>query len=121
MGPADQHPDHHPPSPAPTPVSTSAAAARPPANRPAGTHPPSASPKNLVTLLRLRFRPPKPVLAELFGAAPNTITSAEIWPLLTQAGYYIEPAGPRFTTLAGLTRYAQAHGLDLTPKAKPAR
>jgi hypothetical protein len=97
----------------------------PPTRKPAGGHPPALSiaGKTLVTLLRLRFRPPKPVLAELFGAAPNTITGAEqqIWPLLTQAGHYIEPAGPQFTTLAGLTRYAQAHGLDLTPKAKPAR
>ena len=96
-----------------------------PTRRPAGGHPPALSiaGKTLVTVLRLRFRPPKPVLAELFGVVPTTITSAEhqIWPLLTQAGYYIEPAGPRLTTLADLTGYAQAHGLNLTPKPKPAR
>jgi hypothetical protein len=96
-----------------------------PTRRPAGGHPSALSiaEKTLVTVLRLRFRPPKPVLAELFGVVPSTITSAEhqIWPLLTQAGYYIEPAGPRFTTLADLTGYAKAHGLNLTPKPKPAR
>ena len=96
----------------------------PPTRKPAGGHQPALTiaEKTLVTLLRLRFRPPKPVLAELFGVVPNTITSAErqIWPLLTQAGYYIEPAGPQLTTLTDLTRYAQAHGLDLTPKPKPA-
>ena len=97
----------------------------PPTRKPAGGHPPALSiaEKTLITILRLRFRPPKPVLAELFGVVPTTITSAErqIWPLLTQAGHYIEPAGPKLTTLADLTAYAHAHGIDLTPKHKPAR
>ena len=70
----------------------------PPTRKPAGGHPPALTiaEKTLVTLLRLRFRPPKPVLAELFGVVPNTITSAErqIWPLLTQAGYSSNQPGP---------------------------
>ena len=62
------------------------------------------------------------VLAGLFGVVTGTIAKAErqIRPLLTQAGYVIEPAGTRLGTLAELTTYASSHGIELTPKAKPA-
>src|SRR5436309_3205881 len=63
------------------------------------------------------------VLAGLFGVVAGTIAKAErqIRPLLTQAGYVIEPAGPRLGTLTELTAYASSHGIDLTAKAKSAR
>jgi hypothetical protein len=78
--------------------------------------------QTLITMLRLRFRPPHPVLADLFGVPPADITRAQrqIWPMLVQAGYPTEPAGPPLKTLTDLTSYAQAHGLSLTPKPKPA-
>jgi hypothetical protein len=74
-------------------------------------------------VLRQRFRTPQHVLAELFGVVKGTIAKAErqIRPLLIQADYVIEPAGPRLGTLAELTAYASSHQIDLTPKAKPAR
>jgi transposase len=97
----------------------------PPARRPAGGHPPALSlaEQTLVTVLRLRFQPPQHVLAELFGVVTGTIAKAErqTRPLLEQHGYQIEPAGTPIKTLAGLTAYASAHGIELTPKAKPAR
>ena len=76
----------------------------------------------LVTVLRQRFRTPQHVLAGPFGVVTGTIAKAErqIRPLLIQAGYVIEPAGTRLGTLAELTAYASSHGIDLTPKAKPA-
>jgi len=37
-------------------------------------------------------------------------------PLLEQHGHHIEPAGTPIKTLAGLTAYASAHGIELTPK-----
>jgi transposase len=78
--------------------------------------------QTLITMLRLRFRPPHPVLADLFGVPPADITRAQrqIWPMLVQAGYPTEPAGPPLKTLTDLTSYARAHGLSLTPKPKPA-
>ena len=86
-------------------------------------HPPlNLAEQTLITMLRLRFRPPVPVLAELFGVPASVITRAQrqIWPLLVQAGYPTQPAGPQLTTLTGLTTYAQAHGLNPTPEPKPA-
>jgi hypothetical protein len=97
----------------------------PPTRKPAGGHPPALTlaEKTLATVLRQRFQLPLRVLATLFGTAIGTISTAEhqIQPLLTQAGYHIEPAGTRFRTLPELTAYASAHGVVLTPKPKPAR
>jgi hypothetical protein len=76
----------------------------------------------LITVLRQRFRLPQHVLASLFGVVTGTIAKAErqARPLLEQYGNQIEPAGTLIKTLAGLTAYASAHGIELTPKAKPA-
>jgi transposase len=97
----------------------------PPARKPADRHPPALTlaEQALVTVLRQRFRTPQHVLAALFGVVTGTIAKAErqIRPLLTQAGYVIEPAGTQLRTLAELTAYASSHGINLTPKAKPAR
>jgi transposase len=96
----------------------------PAARKPAGGHPPALTlaEQTLVTVLRLRFRPPQQVLAELFGVVTGTIAKAErqIRPLLHQCGCAIEPTGSRLKTLAELSAYARAHGLELTPKIKPA-
>jgi hypothetical protein len=72
----------------------------------------------LITVIRLRFRPPPPVLATLFGVSASAIIRAQrrIWPLLIQAGYPTHPASPPLKTLAALTAHAQAHGLTPTPK-----
>jgi hypothetical protein len=98
---------------------------RPATRKPSGGHPPALTltEKTLITALRLRFRPLQAALAELFGVVTTTIVNAEqqIRPLLHQCGYTIEPTGTRLRTLADLTAYAQAHGLTLTPKPKPAR
>lgn len=95
-----------------------------PARKRAGGHPPALSlaEQTLVIVLRLRFRPPQRVLAELLGVVTGTIAKAErqTRPLLEQYGYQIEPAGTPIKTLAGLTAYASVHGSWLTPKAKPA-
>jgi hypothetical protein len=97
----------------------------PPTRKPADRHPPALTlaEQALVTVLRQRFRTPQHVLAELYGVVTGTIAKAErqIRPLLAQAGYVIEPAGTRLGTLAELTSYASPHGLELTPKTKPAR
>ena len=96
----------------------------PPARKPAGGHPPALTlaEQALVTVLRQRFRTPQPVLAELFGVVTGTIAKAErqIRPLLDQHGPQIAPAATPIKTLAGLSAYASAHGIGLTPKAKPA-
>jgi len=86
----------------------------PPASRPAL----NLAEQTLITVLRLRFRPLPATLAELFAVPPSAITTAQnrIWPLLVQAGYPTEPAGPQLKTLADLTAYAQANGLTLNPK-----
>jgi hypothetical protein len=42
-------------------------------------------------------------------------------PLLAQYGIQIEPATAPIKTLEDLTAYGTAHGIDLTPKIKPAR
>ena len=59
---------------------------------------------------------------ELFGVVTGTIAKAErqARPLLEQYGPQIEPARKPMKTLAELAAYASAHGVDLTPKAKPA-
>jgi hypothetical protein len=79
--------------------------------------------KALATIMRQRLAVPRPVLADLFGVAPNTIATAErqLKPLLQRAGHNIETARASLTTMADLTAYASAHGLTLTPKTKPAR
>ena len=73
--------------------------------------------------MRQRFRTPQKVLAELFGVVTATIAKAErqAWLLLEQYGPS-DQARPEteMKTLAELTAYASAHGIDLTPKAKPA-
>jgi hypothetical protein len=96
----------------------------PPARKPAGRHPPALTlaEQALVTVLRQRFRTPQHVLAELFGVVTGTIAKAErqARPLLEQYGLHIKPARKPIKTLAGLTAYASAHGIDLAPKAKPA-
>jgi hypothetical protein len=73
-------------------------------------------------VLRQRFGTPQHVLAELFGIVKGTIAKAErqIRPLLAQACYVIHSAGTKLGTLAELTAYASSHGIDLTPKARPA-
>jgi len=97
----------------------------PPTRKPADRHPAALTlaEQALVTVLRQRFRTPQHVLAELYGVVTGTIAKAErqIRPLLIQAGYVMEPAGTRLGTLAELTAYASSHGLELTPKTKPAR
>ena len=96
---------------------------RPPAS-PAIRHPPALTltEQALVTVLRQRFRTPQHVLAELFGVVTGTIAKAErqARPLLGQYGLQIKPARKPIKTLAELTAYASAHGIDLTPKARPA-
>jgi hypothetical protein len=96
----------------------------PPTRKPAGGHPPALTlaEQALVTVLRQRFRTPQHVLAGLFGVVTGTIARAErqARPLLDQHGPQIDPAATPIKTLAGLTAYALAHGIDLTPKAKPA-
>ena len=97
----------------------------PPTRKPAGGHPPALSlaEQTLVTVLRLRFRTPQAALAQLFGVVTGTISKAEreTRPLLDQHGYIIEPTRTPLKTLTDLTAYAQANGLVLTAKAKPAR
>jgi len=96
----------------------------PPTRKPADRHPPALTlaEQALVTVLRQRFRTPQHVLAELFGVVTGTIAKAErqAQPLLEQYGPQIKPARKPIKTLAELTAYAAAHGVDLTPKAKPA-
>jgi len=96
----------------------------PPTRKPAGGHPPALSlaEQVLVTILRIRFRTPQHALGELFGVVTGTIAKAEhqVRPLLTLAGHHVEPAATPIKTLHDLTRHASAHGIDLTPKAKPA-
>jgi len=86
----------------------------PPASRPAL----NLAEQTLITVLRLRFRPLPATLAELFAVPPSAITTAQnrIWPLLVQAGYPTQPAGPPLKTLTDLTAYAQANGITLNPK-----
>ena len=52
----------------------------------------------------------------------GTITKAarQTRPLLEQHGHQIKPAPAPIKTLADLAAYASAHGVELTPKAKPA-
>jgi len=95
----------------------------PPTRKPAIRHPPALTlaEQALVIMLRQRFRLPQRVLAELFGVTTPTIAKAErqARPLLDQYGLQLKPAREPIQTLAGLTAYASAHGIDLTPKAKP--
>jgi hypothetical protein len=97
----------------------------PPTRKPAGGHPAALSlaEQVLVTVLRQRFRTPQHVLAGLFGVVTATIAKAErqARPLLEQHGHQALPARTPIKTLAELTAYASAHGVELTPKTKPAR
>ena len=72
--------------------------------------------QTLITVLSLRFRPHAATLAQLFAVPASTIQAAQrrIWPLLVQAGYPTELAGPQLKTPADLTAYARAHGIELT-------
>jgi hypothetical protein len=95
----------------------------PPTRKPATRHPPALTlaEQTLITVLRQRFGMPQRVLAELFGVVNGTIAKAErqLGPLLSQAGYLIEPASAQLRTLTELTAHAAAYSIDLTPKAKP--
>jgi len=73
--------------------------------------------QTLITVLSLRFRPHAATLAQLFAVPASTIATARrrIWPLLIQAGYPTELAGPQLKTLTDLTAHARAHDLELTP------
>jgi Rhodopirellula transposase DDE domain len=72
--------------------------------------------QTLITVLSLRFRPHAAALAQLFAVPAGTISAAQrrTWPLLLQAGYPTELAGPQLKTLTGLTAYARAHSLKFT-------
>ena len=76
----------------------------------------SLAEQTLATVLALRFRPHAAALAQLFAVPAATIQAAQhrIWPLLVQAGYPTQLAGPQLKTLTELTAYARAHGLTLT-------
>jgi hypothetical protein len=87
----------------------------------AGEPPPiplSLADQALITVLRLRFATSPAALASLYGVSPSTLKTAQdhAWPLLVQAGYPTEPAGPQLKTLPQLTAYARDHGITLTPK-----
>ena len=84
----------------------------PPGRRPAL----SLAEQTLITVLGLRFRPHAATLAQLFAVPASTIQAAQhrIWPLLVQAGYPTELAGPQLKTLTDLTAHARAHGIELT-------
>ena len=87
----------------------------------AGNPPPihlSLADQALITVLRLRFQTSAAALASLYHVSASTLKTAQdhAWPLLVQAGYPTEPAGPRLRTLPELTAYAREHGTDLTPK-----
>jgi hypothetical protein len=87
---------------------------------PPGRHIPlSLADQALITVLRLRFRPRAAALAGLYAVSVSTIRTAQdrIWPLLIQAGYPTELAGPQLKTLPELTAYARDHGITLTPRA----
>jgi hypothetical protein len=84
---------------------------------PPGRQPPlSLADQTLITVLSLRFRPHAAALAQLFAVPAGTIQAARrrTWPVLIQAGYPTELAGPQLKTLADLTAYASARGLKLT-------
>jgi hypothetical protein len=78
----------------------------------------SLAEQTLITVLSLRFRPHAAALAELFAVPASAIGTAQhrIWPLLLQAGYPTELAGPQLKTLTDLTAYAHGHGLTITPR-----
>jgi hypothetical protein len=87
----------------------------------AGEPPPihlSLADQALITVLKLRYRTTNATLARLYAVSASTIRTAHdhAWPLLVQAGYPTEPAGPQLKTLPELTAYALSHGITLTPK-----
>ena len=85
----------------------------------AGEPPPihlSLADQALITVLRLRFQTSATALASLYRVSATTLKTAQdhAWPLLVQACYPTEPAGPKLKTLPELTAYAQEHGIALT-------
>jgi len=87
----------------------------------AGDPPPihlSLADQALLTALRLRFGTTTAAVARLFGISASTAKTAQdhAWPLLVNAGYPTEPAGPQLKTLPELTAYARGHGITLTPR-----
>jgi hypothetical protein len=87
----------------------------------AGEPPPihlSLADQALITILRLRFGTTATALASLYAISASTLKTAQdhAWPLLVQAGYPTEPAGPRLKTLPELTAYARHHGITLASK-----
>jgi hypothetical protein len=84
-----------------------------------GPQPLSLADQALTTVLRLRFRTPPAILADLYGVHASTIRTASdrVWPHLVHAGYHTPPAGPVLRTLPELTAYAHAHGLTITPRS----
>ena len=84
----------------------------------AGEPPPihlSLADQALITVVKLRHRTLNKALAALYRVSESTISTAQehAWPLLVQAGYPTEPAGPKLKTLHELTAYAREHGIDL--------
>ena len=96
----------------------------PPTRKPADRHPPALTlaEQALITVLRQRFRMPQHVLAGLFGVVTGTTAKAERQaPAAARAVQPADQASRKpIKTLAELTAHAAAHGIDLTPKAKPA-
>jgi hypothetical protein len=87
----------------------------------AGEPPPihlSLADQALITVLKLRYRVRNAALASLYAVSASTVATAQdhAWPLLVQAGYPTEPAGPQLKTLPELTAYAREHGITLTAK-----
>jgi hypothetical protein len=76
----------------------------------------------LATVLQQHLALPPTVLAQLFAVSKDTIrhTTREINHLMQQRGLPSRPAAAHLTTLAGLLVYAEAHGVTLTTKIKPA-
>ena len=86
----------------------------------AGEPPPiclSLADQALITVIKLRHRTLNKALAALYHVSESTISTAQqhAWPLLVQAGYPTDFAGPRLKTLPELAAYAQRHGIELIP------
>jgi len=74
------------------------------------------------TLLHQHLSLPTTVLARLFQVSDNTIrhTINQTQRLLDQHGFSPEPPAAHLSTLAGLSRHAEIHGIHPTTKIKPA-
>ncbi|UQA90574.1 ISAzo13 family transposase [Streptomyces halobius] len=75
----------------------------------------------LATALQQHLALPPTALARLFTVSKDTIREAtgEIRQLMVQHGHSLGPAAAHLSTLTGLLVYATAHGVTLTPQAKP--